>query len=205
MPELNSNISLATHSTIPASNNTSSTQRPLYLLFKIYTQLPTHLQLKQQQKSTMSSPKNIVEQFAVLQTLYNWAAGIDLKDTALLVSTYAPDAVSDFRPAAAKAGLEYPILEGRETILGALTGSLASFDTTHSVSNPRVTITSDARAHVEAMVEAQHVLKSDSSRFYMMKNRYDAKFVKVDGVWMISHIVVDNVWRSGDAAVLSGI
>ncbi|KFY49683.1 hypothetical protein V496_09866 [Pseudogymnoascus sp. VKM F-4515 (FW-2607)] len=153
----------------------------------------------------MSSPQNIVEQFAVLQTLYNWAAGIDLKDTALLVSTYAPDAVSDFGPAAAKAGLEYPILEGRETIIGALTGSLASFDTTHSVSNPRVKITSDARAHVEAMVEAQHVLKNDPSRFYMMKNRYDAKFVKVDGVWLISHIVVDNVWRTGDAAVLSGI
>lgn len=153
----------------------------------------------------MSSPQNVAEQFAVLQTFYNWAAGIDLKDTALLASTYAPDAVSDFGPAAAKAGLELPILEGRETIVRKLTGSVALFDTTHSVSNPRVTVTSDKRAHIEAIVEAQHVLKSDSSRFYMMKNRYDAKFVKVDGVWMISHVVVDNVWRSGDIAVLSGI
>ncbi|KFY07734.1 hypothetical protein V492_06890 [Pseudogymnoascus sp. VKM F-4246] len=153
----------------------------------------------------MSSPQNVAEQFAVLQTLYNWAAGIDLKDAALLASTYAPNAVSDFGPAAAKAGLEYPILEGRDAIVGALTGSLASFDTTHSVSNPRVTVTGDARAHVEAMVEAQHVMKSDESRFYMMKNRYDARFVKVDGVWLIEHIVVDNVWRSGDAAVLAGV
>ncbi|KFY45833.1 hypothetical protein V495_02791 [Pseudogymnoascus sp. VKM F-4514 (FW-929)] len=153
----------------------------------------------------MPSLQNVAEQFAVLQTLYNWAAGVDLKDDTLLASTYAPDAVSDFGPAAAKAGLEYPILEGRETIVGALTGSLASFDTTHSVSNPRVTVTGETTAHIEAMVEAQHVPKSDSSRFYMMKNRYNAKFVKLDGVWLISHIIVDNVWRSGDAAVLSGI
>jgi hypothetical protein len=110
--------------------------------------------------------------------------------------------VSDFRPAGAKAGFEYPVIEGRDVIVTALSTLLRSVDTTHSVSNPRVTIDGDT-ARMDVLMEAQHVLRSDPSRFYMMKNRYDVELTRSGDFWVIARNTVDNVWRSGDPAVLA--
>jgi septum formation inhibitor-activating ATPase MinD len=148
--------------------------------------------------------QEIADKFAVVETLYRFAAGIDLRDNELLASAFAEDAVSDFGPAAAKAGFEYPVLEGRDTIVSALSGSLGQIDTTHSVSNPRVSIDGDS-AHMDALVEAQHVLQNDHSRHYLMKNRYDVELVRQGALWLIQRVTIDNVWRTGDPAVLSGI
>ena len=144
------------------------------------------------------------DKLAVVEALYRYAAGIDLRDKALLASSFAEDTVLDFRPAAAKAGFEYPVIEGRDAITDALSTSLRGIDTTHSVSNPRVTINGDT-AHMEVMVEAQHVLSADPSRNYLMKNRYDAQLVRQGPVWVIKNQVIDNVWRSGDPTVLAGV
>lgn len=144
------------------------------------------------------------DKFAVIDTLHRFAAGIDLKDPALLTSAFTADAVSDFRPAAAKAGFEYPVLEGRETIVAALSGALSQLDTTHSVSNARVILEGD-NARLDALVEAQHVPQSHPSRHYLMKNRYDVELMREGSEWLIQRVTVDNVWRSGDPAVLAGI
>lgn len=141
------------------------------------------------------------DKLSVVETLYRFAAGIDLQDNDLLASALAENAVSDFRPAAAKAGFEYPVLESRDTIVAALSGALSHVDTTHSVSNPRASINGD-KAHLDALVEAQHVLKSDPSRHYLMKNRYDVEMVRQGDVWLIERVRVDNVWRTGDLAAL---
>lgn len=148
--------------------------------------------------------QEIADKFAVIETLYRFAAGIDLRDNELLASAFAEDAVSDFGPAAAKAGFEYPVLQGRDTIVSALSGSLGQVDTTHSVSNPRVSINGDS-AHMNALVEAQHLLQNDHSRHYLMKNRYDVELVRQGGLWLIERVTIDNVWRTGDPGVLSGI
>jgi hypothetical protein len=141
---------------------------------------------------------------AVAETLYRFAAGIDLRDNALLASAFAEDAVSDFRLAAAKAGFDYPVLEGRDVIVTALSSSLGHVDTTHSVSNPRVNIQGN-KASLEALVEAQHVLKNDPARHYLMKNRYNVNLVKLGNEWVIQRVTVDNVWRTGDLGVLAGV
>jgi len=145
-----------------------------------------------------------LEKLAVVDALYRFAAGIDLRDKNLLSSALAENAVSDFRPAAAKAGFEYPVIEGRDVIVAALTASLVKLDTTHSVTNPRVTIDGDT-ARLDALVEAQHVPRDDPARHYLMKNRYDVELARNDDVWVITRTTVDNVWRSGDLAVLSAI
>lgn len=144
------------------------------------------------------------DKLAVTETLYRFAAGIDLRDRNLLASTFAEDAISDFRPAAAKAGFEFPVLEGREAIVEALSTSLRSLDTTHSVSNPRVSVNGD-KADLEAMVEAQHVPSHDHTRHYLMKNRYDVQLVRDGGSWVIQRVTIDNIWREGDPTVLSVI
>ncbi|MFM0040211.1 nuclear transport factor 2 family protein [Paraburkholderia strydomiana] len=142
------------------------------------------------------------DKLAVVDALYRFAAGIDLRDRNLLSSSLAENAVSDFRQAAAKAGFDYPVIEGRDVIVEALTVSLATLDTTHSVTNPRVTIAGDT-ARLDALVEAQHVPRGDHTRHYLMKNRYDVELARKGDVWVITRSTIDNVWRSGDPAVLS--
>lgn len=149
-----------------------------------------------------SFAEQAVDRLAVVEALYRFTAGIDLRDTELLSSSLAQNAVSDFRQAAAKAGFEYPVIEGRDVIVSALTTSLATLDTTHSVSNPRVTIDGDT-ARMDVLVEAQHVSRSDPSRHFLMKNRYDVELERNGDVWAITRNTVDNVWRSGDPAILS--
>lgn len=58
---------------------------------------------------------------------------------------------------------------------------------------------------LDALVEAQHVSQEGTPRNYLMKNRYDGELARVGDSWVITRNTVDNVWRSGDIAVLSGI
>ncbi len=153
---------------------------------------------------SQSFAHDAADRLAVVEALYRFTAGIDLRDTNLLASSLAENAVSDFRPAAAKAGFDYPVIEGRDVIVAALATSLATLDTTHSVSNPRVAIDGDT-ARMDVLVEAQHVPRSDPSRHYLMKNRYDVELIRAGNVWVITRNAVDNVWRTGDLTVLSEI
>lgn len=152
--------------------------------------------------TSQSFADDTADKLAVVDALYRFAAGIDLRDKSLLSSSLAENAVSDFRLAAAKAGFDYPVIEGRDVIVAALTTSLATLDTTHSVTNPRVTIDGD-KARLDALVEAQHVPRGDHTRHYLMKNRYDVELERNGDTWVITRSTVDNVWRSGDPAVLS--
>jgi hypothetical protein len=144
------------------------------------------------------------DRFAVIEALSRFATGIDRRDWDLFASSISETVVSDFGPASAKAGIDYPVIEGRENLIAALAGSLSPFDTTHSVANPLVTIDGDT-ARLDALVEAQHVLISDPSRHYLMKNRYDVELVREGDVWVITRNTVDNVWRSGDVGVMAGV
>lgn len=151
-----------------------------------------------------SLTENVANKLAIIDSLYRYAAGIDLKDKELIKSAFTENAVSDFRPAGAKAGFEYPVLKGKDAIAEALMNSLKPIITTHSVTNPRVTIDGD-KAYIEAIVEAQHLPESDPSRHYLMKNRYDVELMKKFDGWLISRVTVDNVWRTGDPTVLAGV
>lgn len=153
---------------------------------------------------SVSPTQSTTDTLGVIDALHRFAAGIDLRDTALLSSALAENAVSDFGPAAAKAGFSYPVLEGKDRIVNALTGSLGGLDTTHSVTNPRVSVKGD-QAHLEALVEAQHVSQKDHARHYLMKNRYQVELSRQGDLWLIERVTVDNVWRTGDPALLAGV
>lgn len=138
-----------------------------------------------------TTASNVVDLFAdklaATDALYRFAAGIDLRDKDFPASALAVDAVSDFRLAAAKASFEYPVLEGRETIIAALSDSLSQADTTHSVSNPRVSVDVD-HARLDALVEAQHLPQDDHSRHYLMKNRYEVELARHGDIWLIQRL-----------------
>ena len=144
------------------------------------------------------------DKLAVVEALYRYAAGLDLRDKDLLASAFADDAVADFGPATKKAGQEYPPIKGRETIAPALLGSLSHLDTTHSLSNPRVSLDGDT-AHLEGIMACQHLPREDHSRHVLMTNRYDVDLARQGDVWVIQHLTVDNAWTQGDPKVLAGI
>jgi hypothetical protein len=152
----------------------------------------------------MTNIQETIDKLAVIDALYRFAAGIDLRDSALLSSSLAKDAISDFGPAGKKVGVEFPILQGRENIVAMLTSALSKIDTTHSVSNPRVNLNGD-KAVLDALVEAQHLPSDDLTRHFLMKNRYDVELIKQDEVWVIQRYTVDNVWQTGDPAVLFSV
>ena len=114
----------------------------------------------------------------IIDALYRFALGQDRQDRELFASAFAADAELDFRPAAAGWGAKPPLMSGRETIVSTILGSFAGrVVTTHQVTNPRVTIDGD-RAHVTALVEAQHLLSADRATHALLKNHYDVTLTR---------------------------
>lgn len=143
------------------------------------------------------------DRLEIADALYRFAAGIDFNDADLLISAFAENAVADFTPSAVKLGIEFPVLEGRESIVRGITNSVAQLDTTHVVTNPRIKISGDT-AKLYAIVEAQHLPPNDHSRHCLMKNQYDVNLVRNGDRWVIENMLIDNVWFTGDPAVVQG-
>lgn len=143
------------------------------------------------------------DRLEIVDALYRFGAGIDFNRADFLESAIAIDAVVDFAPAARKAGLDFPLLTGRAMVIQVLTTTVGLLDTTHSVTNPRIQITGDT-ARLYAIVEAQHLPPQDRSRHFLMKNQYDVSLVRDGERWVISNMVVDNVWFTGEPNVLVG-
>lgn len=138
----------------------------------------------------------------ILDALYRFALGQDLKDKDLFASAFAADAELDFRPAAAKWGGRPPVMTGRDTIvttiLALFTGRV---DTTHQVTNPRIAVNGDT-ARLTALVEAQHLLSADHDTFALLKNPYDVELIRDGERWIIGRMRIDNAWYTGDPTAI---
>ncbi|MGL5819380.1 MAG: nuclear transport factor 2 family protein [Phycicoccus sp.] len=143
-----------------------------------------------------------------LDALIRFAEGLDRGDADILASAFTEDAVADFTPAAERVGISFPVLTGRDTIVTGLIGSIGALDTSHSVTNTRVTLDED-RAVLTAYVEAQHFPRGEgsqpaSARQLLMKNTYRVDVVRRDADWRIGRMTVDNLWAVGDVAIIAG-
>ncbi|WP_240543036.1 nuclear transport factor 2 family protein [Solihabitans fulvus] len=139
----------------------------------------------------------------VVDALYRFGLGQDIRDRELFASSFAVDAELDFRPVATKFGLSFPLMTGRESIVDTILGTLASIDTTHVVTNPRVELAGDT-ARLTAIVEAQHLPSEDHSRHLLLKNRYAVDLVRDGDRWVMRRVHIDKVWHTGEPAVLFG-
>jgi hypothetical protein len=140
---------------------------------------------------------------AVVDALYRFAAGQDLRDEALFASAFAEDAELDFTQPARRLGVDLPVFRGRSHIVGTILATLSRLDTTHTVTTPRVQIEGD-EAQLLALVEAQHLPRDDHSRHLLLKNLYRLRLRRDGRGWRITHMLIETVWRSGDPAVLFG-
>jgi ketosteroid isomerase-like protein len=143
------------------------------------------------------------EFLAVVDALYRFGAGQDCADRPLFESAFAADAVVDFTGPAGRFGAVLPVFRGRPAIADMIMATTAPLRTTHTVTNPRVTVDGD-QATLWALVEAQHVPRADDSRHFLLKNSYTVDLIRAEPDWLITRMIIDTVWSSGDPAVLFG-
>ncbi len=137
----------------------------------------------------------------IVDALYRFGAGQDRGDRALFESAFAPDATLEFTGPARRLGASIPVFAGRKAIADTIMGTVASLDTTHTVTNPRVELDGD-RATLVALVEAQHLPKGDHGRHLLLKNFYTVELSRDGSRWVIDHMLIENVWFTGDPEVL---
>ncbi len=110
--------------------------------------------------ATLASLRDFHE---IVDTLYRFAMGQDIRDRDLFESAFAPDAVLDFTQPASRFGAALAPFEGRTAIADTVFETIAPLDTTHTVTHPRV-VRQDESATLFALVEAQHVSTVEPSR-----------------------------------------
>jgi hypothetical protein len=138
----------------------------------------------------------------IVDALYRFGAAQDLDDEALLVSAFTADAELDFVQPAKRFGATLEVFQGRKQITDIVMTSTADIDTTHTMTNQRVTAYDGERATAWAIVEAQHLPRGDHSRHLLLKNFYDLALRKEEEGWRISKMVITNVWFTGSPDVL---
>lgn len=153
---------------------------------------------------TVAVVRELRDRSEILDALHRFGLGQDLKDRELFASAFAADAELDFQPAATKWGGQAPLMSGRNTIVTTI---LAMFtgrvDTTHQVTNARITIERDT-ARLTALVEAQHLLSADHATYALLKNPYDVDLVREGERWVIRYMRIDNIWYTGDPTAIFG-
>ena len=153
--------------------------------------------------AALNTQANLTDQVEIIDALYRFGLGQDLRNKELFASAFAADAILDFRPAAIKCGLDIPLMSGRDSIVDNILNPNIRIDTTHIVTNCRVEQQGNT-ARLSAIVEAQHLPKEDHSRHALLKNLYDVLVVKDGTRWVIKHLYIDNVWFTGDPKVIIG-
>lgn len=142
------------------------------------------------------------DHIGIVDALYRFGAGQDLGDRALFESAFAADAQLDFCGPAKRLGVDLPVFSGRNTIVDSIMTTVSRLHTTHTVTNPRVTGYDGSSARLFALVEAQHLPRTDHGRHLLLKNIYWMDLHRENGAWVIDHMKIDNVWMTGDSSVL---
>lgn len=140
----------------------------------------------------------------IIDALYRFGAGQDLRDRRLFESAFSAYATLDFTGPARRLGVTIPVFEGRESIADTVFSTIEDLDTTHTVTNPRVTAYEGDHATLSALVEAQHLPRNDHSRHLLLKNIYTLELSRHGDLWVIDRMTIENVWWTGNPSVLFG-
>jgi len=143
-----------------------------------------------------------IDHLGIVDALYRFGAGQDLRDRGLFASAFSLEATLDFTATALRFGATIPVFEGRQVIVDMVFSTIRDLDTTHTVTNPRVTAHGGRRATLFALVEAQHLPRGDHSRHLLLKNLFTVELSKSGRDWIIDHMKIDNVWSTGEPGVL---
>lgn len=143
----------------------------------------------------------------ITNALHRYAFGIDHADRDSLASAFTADAVLDSTPMARKIGLASRPMNSRDEILAMVLPAFGPLDTSHTVSNPQITLDGDS-ATLQAYVLAQHFLpgegpRPECTRHALFMNRCSAELVRDGKMWRMRRLVIDNAWFDGDLTVVT--
>lgn len=135
-----------------------------------------------------------------------WARALDTADASVLDGLLTEDVVVDMTPATTKIGLEFPVLQGRETVIPTMIGAVGPLDTMHAVSNVTARGLSDGYL-VEAYALAQHFLPGEgpdttSTRHALMGNTWTFHVRVTPEGPRVARFTMDCRWMEGDPTVL---
>jgi hypothetical protein len=148
------------------------------------------------------------DRYEIADALHRYCFGLDHGDADSLASALTEDCIFDFTPAGKKLKLEFPKLNGRQSILAALLPLIGPLDTSHTASNVQIEISDDS-ATLSAYVMSQHFMPREGSRrgteSALLMNRYDCDLVRDGDKWRFKRITVDNAWCEGDPEILNAL
>lgn len=148
----------------------------------------------------MTTASDVADELAICRTMYDFAAGIDLRDWALYRSVFTDDIdvdYSSYRPGSL-ARMPADAWVDRARVL--FTGLDAS---QHSIYNPRVTLHGD-EADFVGYVQAEHFLTNGfGDNSYTLGGYYADHLVRVDGRWRITAKKLVVLWNRGNRDVLA--
>ncbi|KAK9237015.1 hypothetical protein V1525DRAFT_405379 [Lipomyces kononenkoae] len=136
---------------------------------------------------------------AVADAVYRAVLAFDTADEALLRSALTEDVVVEMLGQS---------ISGISELKAAVFDRVSKLDTTHFISNVRVSIESATAAKVSCSALAQHIgtdkgLDPASSK-YTSGGLYLCDTVKVDGLWKIKTWKANFIWTNGDPSVMAG-
>jgi hypothetical protein len=138
----------------------------------------------------------------IADALHRYATGIDLHDRVLFESAFGMDATVDFSAPARGLETTFPILEGRRAIGDAVMAAVAPLVSSHAVFNLRVTSFEGGHAAGTALVEEHYFQKGSCTGHLVLMNVYALQLWRESRRWLITRMTIENLWFSGDAAVL---
>jgi hypothetical protein len=157
-------------------------------------------------EASLQSPNDfevtLTDRAEIVDALYRFGVGQDLDDRSLFESAFAANATVDFTQPALRFGGTLEAFKGQQAIADAIYSAIGSLDTTHSVTDPRITAYDGQFATLFALVEAQHLPTNDHSRHLLLKNIYTVKLSRQGRRWVIEDMKIENVWMDGDPTVL---
>ncbi|KAI0509424.1 hypothetical protein F5B22DRAFT_329078 [Xylaria bambusicola] len=141
----------------------------------------------------------LTDREAIADALYRAVLAFDHADEALLLSAITPDISAQMPGSSAKGVVEFK---------AAVFDRVSKLDTTHFLSNVRVSIQSSATAQASCSALAQHVRPGKGfepgPNKFTSGGMYLCDLVKVGELWKINNWSANITWVEGDPSVMAG-
>lgn len=148
---------------------------------------------------TDSNRKIYDDRTTVIQTVYDYAKGIDTRDWELFRSIFMDEVAMDFQSWDSIA----PYIISADKLIENVRVYFAGLDATqHIMTNPQVQVNGD-RARCVVYMQAEHFLDDQSpSRRFVIGGYYTNELVQTPAGWRLCSVQLTVLWASGDRSFM---
>lgn len=147
----------------------------------------------------MNGESIAADKFAVCETVYRYATGVDARDWVLLRSIFDEEVDIDFSSYNGQPPRRMRADERVARMKVLFTGLAA---TQHCLTNPIVTLAGDLATCVMYM-QAEHVLSHDKpDDWFTIGGYYTDQLVRSDRAWLLTGVALTVLWRRGRPEIM---